>query len=134
MVEQLKGPMAAQGTALKQYLKDTLLPAYNQVKVVHGDLDDKGASASDYMRYVSLCTDARGVDLAFGAGLLAFDEVCKKVERIALRDEDELMTARAESQVRSPCSVSSVAPNSVSCLAQYHEDPAGPRGSVRSPE
>lgn len=42
------------------------------------------------------------MDLAFGAGLLAFDEVCKKVERIALRDEDELKTARAEYQVRSP--------------------------------
>ncbi|KAI0695865.1 hypothetical protein C8T65DRAFT_710727 [Cerioporus squamosus] len=79
MVEQLRGPMAAQGTALRQYLRDTLLPAYNQVKAVHGELDDK-------------------VDLAFGAGLLTFDEVCKKVERIALRDEDELKTARAESQ------------------------------------
>ena len=40
------------------------------------------------------------VDLAFGAGLLTFDEVCKKVERIALRDEDELKTAHAEAQVR----------------------------------
>ncbi|RDX47013.1 hypothetical protein OH76DRAFT_1473180 [Lentinus brumalis] len=79
MVEQLKAPMAAQGSALRQYLKETLLPAINQVKGVHGELDDK-------------------VDLAFGAGLLTFDEVCKKVERIALRDEDELKTARAESQ------------------------------------
>ena len=40
------------------------------------------------------------VDLAFGAGILTFDEVCKKVERIALRDEDELKTAHAEAQVR----------------------------------
>ncbi|RPD56335.1 hypothetical protein L226DRAFT_615532 [Lentinus tigrinus ALCF2SS1-7] len=98
MVEQLKGPMAAQGNALKQYLKETLLPAYNRVKAAHGELDDKGASASDYMRYLWLGTDTLGVDLAYGAGLLTFDEVCKKVERIALRDEDELKTARAESQ------------------------------------
>ncbi len=102
MVEQLKAPMAAQGSALRQYLKETLLPAINQVKGVHGELDDKGAYASDYMRYTSVPTDTLGVDLAFGAGLLTFDEVCKKVERIALRDEDELKTARAESQVRSP--------------------------------
>ena len=44
MVEQLKAPMAAQGTTLKQYLKETLLPAYTRVKAVHGDLDEKGAS------------------------------------------------------------------------------------------
>ncbi|KAI0807933.1 hypothetical protein C8Q74DRAFT_1363381 [Fomes fomentarius] len=79
LVEQLKSPMTAQGGMLKQYLKDTLLPAYNNIKATHGKLDDK-------------------VDLAFGAGLLTFDEVCKKVERIALRDEDELKTAQAESK------------------------------------
>ena len=86
------------------------------------------------MRYVSPSTNALGVDLAFGAGLLAFDEVCKKVERIALRDEDELKTARAESQVRSLGSAPFVAPNSGTGLAQHHEDPAGPRGRIRPPE
>ena len=45
------------------------------------------------------------VDLAFGAGLLTFDEVCKKVERIALRDENELKTTHAESQVRPPATL-----------------------------
>ncbi|KAI0748676.1 hypothetical protein C8Q80DRAFT_1173074 [Daedaleopsis nitida] len=79
LVEGLKGPMAAQGASLKQYLKDTLLPAYNDIKATHAELEDK-------------------VDLEFGAGLLTFDEVCKKVERVALRDEDELKTAHAESQ------------------------------------
>nr|VWP00300.1 Tryptophan synthase (EC [Ganoderma boninense] len=79
LIESLKGPMAAQGASLKQYMKDTFLPAYNGIKTAHGVLEDK-------------------VDLAFGAGLLTFDEVCKKVERIALRDEDELKTAHAEAQ------------------------------------
>lgn len=40
------------------------------------------------------------VDLEFGAGLLTFDEVCKKVERIALKEEDEIKAAHAQSQVR----------------------------------
>ncbi|KAM5538008.1 hypothetical protein V8D89_008205 [Ganoderma adspersum] len=79
LIESLKGPMAAQGASLKQYMKDAFLPAYNGIRSAHGVLEDK-------------------VDLAFGAGLLTFDEVCKKVERIALRDEDELKTAHAEAQ------------------------------------
>ncbi|KAI8982907.1 hypothetical protein BD414DRAFT_88145 [Trametes punicea] len=80
MVEKLKVPMAAQGAALKQYLADTLLPAYSHIKDVHAVLEDK-------------------VDLEFGAGLLTFDEVCKKVERIALRDEDEIRAAHTQSQL-----------------------------------
>ncbi|KAI0351488.1 hypothetical protein OH77DRAFT_1506466 [Trametes cingulata] len=79
MVQQLKTAMAAQGTALKQYLADTVLPAYSHVKDVHGVLEDK-------------------VDVQFGAGLLTFDEVCKKVERIALKDEDEIQAAHTQSQ------------------------------------
>ncbi|EIW51819.1 uncharacterized protein TRAVEDRAFT_67611 [Trametes versicolor FP-101664 SS1] len=79
LVQKLKAPMAAQGVALKQYLADTVLPAYSHVKDVHGVLEDK-------------------VDLEFGAGLLTFDEVCKKVERIALKDEDEIKAAHAQSQ------------------------------------
>lgn len=39
------------------------------------------------------------VDLAFGTGLLTFDEVCKKVEAMAIRDEDELRTAYVDCQV-----------------------------------
>ncbi|KAI0672696.1 hypothetical protein C8Q78DRAFT_1020893 [Trametes maxima] len=79
LVQKLKAPMAAQSAALKKYLADTVLPAYMHVKGVHQDLEDK-------------------VDLEFGAGLLTFDEVCKKVERIALKDEDEIRTAHAQSQ------------------------------------
>ena len=58
---------------------------------------------SDYMRsfYALTYSAPLSVDVAFGAGLLTFDEVCKKVERIALRDEDELKTAHSDAQVRS---------------------------------
>ncbi|KAI0820231.1 hypothetical protein BC628DRAFT_1398746 [Trametes gibbosa] len=79
LVQKLKAPMAAQGVELKQYLADTVLPAYSRIKDVHGVLEDK-------------------VDLEFGAGLLTFDEVCKKVERIALKDEDEIKAAHIQSQ------------------------------------
>ena len=37
--------------------------------------------------------------MAYGAGLLAFDDVCKRVEVMALRTEDEMKTQYLESQV-----------------------------------
>ncbi|KAK7693806.1 hypothetical protein QCA50_003378 [Cerrena zonata] len=56
---------------MKQHMKDTVIPAIQQVKTVHETLDED-------------------VDLAFGTGLLAFNEVCKRVEAMAVRDEDEI--------------------------------------------
>ena len=107
LVESLRGPMAAHGATLKQYLKDALLPAYNSIKAAHSVLDDKGGCIPGYTRVngrpLSRCCIL--VDLAFGAGLLTFDEVCKKVERIALGDENELKTTHAESQVRPPATL-----------------------------
>ncbi len=39
------------------------------------------------------------VDLAYGTGLLAFDEVCKRVETLALHTEDETRTEYIAAQV-----------------------------------
>ena len=39
------------------------------------------------------------VDISFATGLLAFDEVCKRFETMAVRQEDELKTALARLQV-----------------------------------
>lgn len=39
------------------------------------------------------------VDLAYGTGLLAFDEVCKRVETLALHTEDETRTEYIDAQV-----------------------------------
>lgn len=39
------------------------------------------------------------VDLAYGTGLLAFDEVCKRVETLALHTEDETRTEYISTQV-----------------------------------
>ena len=37
--------------------------------------------------------------MAYGTGLLAFDEVCKRVETMALRTEDEIRSEYIESKV-----------------------------------
>ncbi|EMD38075.1 hypothetical protein CERSUDRAFT_49181 [Gelatoporia subvermispora B] len=79
LVERLKAPMTAQGQRERQFLLDTLVPVIRRAKDVHVTLDDK-------------------VDVEFGTGLLAFDEVCKKTEALAIRDEDELRTAYLGSQ------------------------------------
>lgn len=39
------------------------------------------------------------VDMAYGTGLLAFNEVCKRVETMALQTEDEIRTEYIESKV-----------------------------------
>ena len=39
------------------------------------------------------------VDITFGTGLLTYDEVCKRVETMALRTDDEVKTQYLESQV-----------------------------------
>lgn len=39
------------------------------------------------------------MDLAYGTGLLAFDEVCKRVEKLALQTEDETRNEYIDTQV-----------------------------------
>ncbi|OCH88203.1 hypothetical protein OBBRIDRAFT_780568 [Obba rivulosa] len=79
LAERLKGPMTAQAQCEMKYLTDTYVPVIRRVSEVHKALDEK-------------------VDLEFATGLLAFDEVCKKTEAMAIRDEDELKTAYLGSQ------------------------------------
>ncbi|KAI0722459.1 hypothetical protein C8Q72DRAFT_890008 [Fomitopsis betulina] len=79
LANKLKAPMAAQGVAMREYIGETLLPVIARVKDVHATLEAK-------------------IDLQFAGGLVAFDQVCKKVERMALRDEDELRTTYADYQ------------------------------------
>ncbi|KZT09731.1 uncharacterized protein LAESUDRAFT_674696 [Laetiporus sulphureus 93-53] len=79
LANKLKAPMSSQRDAMKQYLGETIIPVMSRVKKVHGVIEDK-------------------VDLAFGAGILTFDEACKKVETMALRDEDDLKIAYMDCQ------------------------------------
>ncbi|PCH37760.1 hypothetical protein WOLCODRAFT_135836 [Wolfiporia cocos MD-104 SS10] len=74
LADKLKAPMSAQGAALKKYMAEIIVPTLTRIKEVHAVLEDK-------------------VDLAFGTGILTFNEVCKRVEASALRDEDDIKAA-----------------------------------------
>ncbi|KZT71414.1 hypothetical protein DAEQUDRAFT_810065, partial [Daedalea quercina L-15889] len=84
LANKLKAPMAAQGAAMREYLGETLLPVIARVREVHAALENK-------------------VDLQFAGGVLAFDEVCKRVESMAIRDEDQLKTAYTDCQHNMEC-------------------------------
>ncbi|KDQ60909.1 hypothetical protein JAAARDRAFT_191042 [Jaapia argillacea MUCL 33604] len=77
LATQIKNPMNAQGLALKQHLVQTLVPATRHVKEVHTILEEK-------------------IDITYGTGIIAIDEVCKKFEGIVMKDEDQLKTLSAE--------------------------------------
>lgn len=64
------------------------------------------------------------MDMAYGTGLLAFDEVCKRVEALALRTEDEVKTTYLESQVAfEPTSSTSFADGVEQCWCLAHRNP-----------
>ena len=58
--------------------------------------------------------------MAYGTGLLAFDEVCKRVEAMALRTEDEVKTTHLQSQVPSTLVSSSYADDAERCWCIAH--------------
>ncbi|KAL5529351.1 hypothetical protein ACEPAG_5336 [Sanghuangporus baumii] len=76
---QLEGPMQIRADQLKQHLAHTLAPATRKVKEVHKSLEQKA-------------------DVAFGVGVLSFDDSCKKIEKLSLHDEDEIKDAYMKTQ------------------------------------
>lgn len=80
LVNNLKTPINAQGVTLKQYLVQTLVPTAKKVKATHAAVESK-------------------VDVPFEAGLLAFNDASRKMENLAIREEDELKAAYAKTQV-----------------------------------
>lgn len=80
LADNLKIPINAHGLALKQHLVQTLVPAAKKLKAIHATLETK-------------------VDVPFEAGLLAFNDASRAMENSAIREEDELKTAYAKSQV-----------------------------------
>ncbi|KAF7793251.1 hypothetical protein EIP86_004361 [Pleurotus ostreatoroseus] len=72
LAEKLRAPMSARSQQLKQYMAETVVPVIQRVRQVHETLDEEG--------------------------LLTFDEMCKRVEAMALRTEDETKTVYLESQ------------------------------------
>ncbi|KZT26572.1 hypothetical protein NEOLEDRAFT_1177566 [Neolentinus lepideus HHB14362 ss-1] len=80
LVEQLKAPMSAQSSVLKQDLVQTLVPATKRVKEAHKIMEEK-------------------IDVEYGKGLLAFNEASKKVEAMCIQDEEDLQEIYVKHQV-----------------------------------
>ncbi|KIP08904.1 hypothetical protein PHLGIDRAFT_34773 [Phlebiopsis gigantea 11061_1 CR5-6] len=55
LADKLKGPMSTQSQQLRRYMAETIVPAIQRVKQVHDTMEEE-------------------VDMAYGTGLLAFDE------------------------------------------------------------
>jgi hypothetical protein len=68
--------MSAQSQHLKKYFAEILVPVANVMKEVDAVLDEK-------------------VDMAFGHGLLTFDDACKIMEQMVINDEDAFGKAYA---------------------------------------
>lgn len=102
LAEQLRAPMSAEGAKLRKYLADTVLPVVSQIKEAHAILEDKGIRnlMSAYAHILTLFTFVRKVDMGFSNGILQFNEACKKMELMAIQDEDEIKSAYIDSQVR----------------------------------
>lgn len=81
LAEQLKAPMTAQGTILKQDLVQTLVPATKRVKEAHKIIEDN-------------------IDVEYGKGLLAFNEASKKVEGMCIQDEEDLKEVYVKYQTK----------------------------------
>lgn len=100
LVEKLRSPMNAQSQELKKYMAETIFPVVQRVKEVHEVLEDEGWFVrKTYSLLRPLMAERFLVDLAYGTGLLAFDEVCKRVETLALHTEDETRTEYIDTQV-----------------------------------
>lgn len=91
LVNNLKNPINAQGLLLKEYLVQTLVPTAKKVKSIHAALETQ-------------------VDVPFEAGILEFNDASRKMENLAIKEEDELKTTYAKTQA-SPMPIHSAPTN-----------------------
>jgi len=82
LANSLQTSFDLEGKEVKKEIAETLVPTVNRVKALYGILDDE-------------------VDIAFGKGLLTFNNACKETEAMAIEEQDELKQAYLTSQVRS---------------------------------
>ena len=81
LARKLNGPMVSQSMHYKKYFAEVLVPTANIVREAGTVLDEQ-------------------VDITFGEGIIAFDDACKMMERMLMQDDDALVTAYRNSQVR----------------------------------
>lgn len=83
LVNNLKAPINAYGLTLKQHLVQTFIPAAKQLKAIHIAIESK-------------------VDVPYESGLLLFHDATRKLEDLAIREEDELKEVYAKTQASFP--------------------------------
>lgn len=76
--------MKAQGSELKNHFRTTIVPTSQRLKETHAILEVQ-------------------VDPVFAAGLLAFDEMGKKMETALLHEADDAEKVLSKAQVSQPC-------------------------------
>jgi len=79
LAQELDAPMHARGIALRQYLAHSIAPAARKVKELHNVMEQK-------------------VDITFGVGVISFDDACKRMEQMSLRDEESLKRMYMDTQ------------------------------------
>ncbi|KAG6854573.1 hypothetical protein C0991_004909 [Blastosporella zonata] len=79
LVDSLQGAFDDRGRELKREIAETLVPTVNRVKGL----------------YEQIGTD---VDDTFGKGIIVFNNACKELEALAMRDEDDIKDTLAQLQ------------------------------------
>lgn len=80
VADKLRAPMSQQSEQLKREFVDIFIPGVKRVKEVHDTLENM-------------------VDYEFGEGILMFDDACKKMEHMAIQEEDDLKNIHNVTQV-----------------------------------
>lgn len=80
LVDMLQPAFNDRGRELKREIAETIVPTVNRVKDLYGQIDSK-------------------VDENFSKGIITFNNACKELEMLAMRDEDDLKDALAQFKV-----------------------------------
>lgn len=80
IVDLLQPAFDDHGRDLKREIAETLVPTVNRVKDLYGQIDSK-------------------VDVSFAKGIITFNNACKELEMLEMRDEDDLKDALAQFKV-----------------------------------
>ncbi|KAG6896822.1 hypothetical protein C0992_005863 [Termitomyces sp. T32_za158] len=80
LVNLLQPAFNDRGRELKREIAETLVPTVNRIKDLYGQISSK-------------------VDDNFAKGIVTFNNACKELEMLAMRDEDDLKDALTQSKV-----------------------------------
>jgi len=99
LLGRLNDTMVAYRPGFRDYLKNALIPTVHHQTRLHNGLRDK-------------------IDTSFATGVLSIDQVCKNVEVLRLKDEDDVTHLYSEVKVRAYTQVPIPSPHSFSHQGQ----------------